>query len=81
MTAGKPKEAPGSAAAVRAVLVNGEPRQVRADSLAALLEELGMPADAVATALNETFVGRAQRAGCGLSDGDSVTVFRPVVGG
>jgi len=66
---------------MRTLLVNGEPRQVQADSLAALIEELGMPAEAVATAVNAAFVGRLQRAGLRLADGDSVTVFRPVVGG
>lgn len=81
MTAPKPKDAPGSAAALRTVLVNGEPRQVCADSLAALLEELGLSGETVATAVNEVFVGRARRTACRLSDGDSVTVFRPVVGG
>ncbi len=81
MTIEPGREALAACAATRAVLVNGERRYVRAETVAALLDELGLPGGTVATAVNEVFVGRARRTACRLSDGDSVTVFRPVVGG
>jgi sulfur carrier protein len=51
------------------------------EHVAALLERLGTPPEAVATALNGCFVARAQRAATPLAPGDVLTVFRPIGGG
>jgi sulfur carrier protein len=50
-------------------------------TLAELIARQGVPPDAVATALNGSFVARAQRAQLPLQPGDSVTTFQPIVGG
>lgn len=50
-------------------------------SLAALLERLGHAPAAVATAVNGSFVARAQRAQRLLQPGDAVLLFQPIVGG
>ena len=64
------------------ILLDGQPRQVSQDcSLQQLMEELGLqPADA-ATAVNGRFVPRAARADQRLQPGDSVLLFRAIVGG
>ena len=64
------------------VLVNGEPVDAaEGTTLADLLVRLGQPAEAVATALNGQFVPRAGRGDVSLNRGDSVTVFKAIVGG
>lgn len=50
-------------------------------TLAALLNALGQDCTGMATAVNGEFVARDQRLHCVLNTGDSVTVFRPIVGG
>jgi sulfur carrier protein len=50
-------------------------------SLAALLEQLGHAPAAVATAVNGSFVARAQRGQRVLQPGDAVLLFQPIVGG
>ncbi|GAB4088577.1 sulfur carrier protein ThiS [Hydrogenophaga soli] len=71
--------------------LNGEPWPVTSeaaaspatvpDTLADLLAALGVPPDAVATAVNGQFVPRDRRADHRLHAGDSVTTFQPIVGG
>jgi len=41
--------------------INGTPQEVEADTLDAVLEELGHPHESVATALNGEFVARGER--------------------
>ncbi len=50
-------------------------------TLAALLTALGENCNGMATAVNGEFVARHERLHCVLDAGDSVTVFRPIVGG
>jgi sulfur carrier protein len=50
-------------------------------TLAELIARQGVPPEAVATAVNGTFVARGQRAQHTLLPGDSVTTFQPIVGG
>jgi sulfur carrier protein len=50
-------------------------------TLAELIARQGVPPDAVATAINGTFVARGQRVQHTLQPGDSVTTFQPIVGG
>lgn len=50
-------------------------------TLAALLAALGQDCTGMATAVNGDFVARDERDACVLEAGDSVTVFRPIVGG
>lgn len=63
------------------VLVNGEARRITPTSLAGLLEALGLEPESLATAVNGSFVARGARGERRLADGDSVTIFRPIVGG
>jgi glycine oxidase len=72
---------PPEAGVVRLGL-NGSPLGVPAgSSLADLVEQAGHAPEAVATALNGEFIARAQRPACGLSEGDQVSFFQPIVGG
>lgn len=50
-------------------------------TLAELLAQAGLDPQAVATAVNGTFVPRHARAERQLAPGDSVTGFQPIVGG
>lgn len=50
-------------------------------SLAELVCSLGHSEQAVATAVNQSFVPRAQRAATLLRPGDQVLFFQPIVGG
>lgn len=62
------------------IVVNGEPRDVAAETLADVLEQCGF-SGRVATAVNEEFVPAAQRAAKALKDGDRVEVLAPMQGG
>jgi sulfur carrier protein len=63
------------------IVVNGETRDVRAPDLAALVEELDLAPEIVATAVNETFVRAKERGLCRLSEGDKVEILTPRQGG
>ena len=59
-----------------------QPHRVAAGrSLAALLDELALPALAVSAAVNGCFVPRSQHADVVLRDGDRVVLFEPITGG
>jgi len=62
------------------IILNGEPRDVAAVTLDALLTECGY-GSRVATAVNENFVPAAARAEHNLSDGDRVEVLAAMQGG
>lgn len=61
--------------------VDDKPHRVPAGTtLAELVAQLGHEPQAVSTAVNGSFVARAQR-GCPLNTGDAVLLFKPIVGG
>lgn len=61
--------------------INGTPREVHADTLAALLCEIGQPTEALATAVNGAFVPATARDGQRLHAGDRVELLTPNQGG
>lgn len=61
--------------------LNGEPVEVRATTLAELVEEQGYQPRAVATALDGVFVPLPCRAGTALRDGARIEVLSPMQGG
>lgn len=63
------------------IVLNGAPRDVTACRLDAVLEELGYGDAKVATAVNEDFVARDDRADLVLTAGDRLEVVAPMQGG
>jgi len=63
------------------LIINGEPRSVTADSLIALVEQLGMKPDRVAIELNREVVPRDRWPQTPLKDGDQLEVVHFVGGG
>ncbi|MCG7520456.1 sulfur carrier protein ThiS [Ruegeria sp. Ofav3-42] len=62
------------------IVLNGEPREVRAETLAELLQECGF-SGRVATAVNEDFVPSSLRIAHALKVGDRVEIVAPMQGG
>ena len=60
--------------------VNGATREVAAETLDALLIEVGADPASVATALNGEFVPRGQRAATRLDEGARVEIVAPMQG-
>lgn len=63
------------------LVVNGEPRDVRAATLAEALQSLDYGEARVATALNGEFVPARARAGTQLKTGDRIEIVAPRQGG
>lgn len=64
------------------IQLDGQAHTVPAgSSLAELLISTGNAEQAVATAVNQTFVARSKRASTLLQAGDQVMLFQPIVGG
>jgi sulfur carrier protein len=63
------------------ILVNGEARDVAAETLDALLLELGYGGARVATALDGEFVPARGRSGRTVSEGSAVEIVAPMQGG
>lgn len=63
------------------VEVNGKRLDVAAQTLAALLDELEYDERHVGTALNQTFVRRADRPETRLTAGDRIEIVSPQQGG
>ncbi len=63
------------------VRVNGAEHEVKAQNLAALLEELEYGDATVATALNRNFVRKKDRAEAKIDDGDEIEILTPRQGG
>jgi thiamine biosynthesis protein ThiS len=64
------------------LVINGENRAFpSADTLAALVEQLGMKSDRVAVELNRNIVPRSEWAQTSLSDGDRLEIVQFVGGG
>ncbi|WP_171097477.1 sulfur carrier protein ThiS [Ruegeria sp. HKCCD7255] len=62
------------------IVLNGEAREVQAETLSDLLDECGY-SGRVATAVNEDFVPSSLRIALKLVDGDRVEVVAPMQGG
>ena len=63
------------------LVVNGQPQQVEAATLAELLPELEFEGDWLATAVNSDLVPAEARSGYRLNDGDRVEILSPMQGG
>jgi sulfur carrier protein len=63
------------------LLLNGQPQEVAARTLAEALAELGYADKVVATAVNGEFVSARLREGVALNDGDRIEVVAPMQGG
>jgi sulfur carrier protein len=61
--------------------VNGDVVATAAETVAGLIEELGLDADAVATAVDGVFVPRAVRAAARLAPGVKIEILEPMQGG
>ena len=62
------------------ILLNGEPLETQAKSLAEFMNEQSFAA-AVASAVNEMFVPAGQRSTLLLNEGDRIEVLAPMQGG
>lgn len=63
------------------IVVNGETREVRATTISALAEELGLDARKVAVERNLEIVPRSQHAQTGLAEDDRIEIVQLVGGG
>ena len=63
------------------LIVNGETVETEANSLAALLAELGYKAEWIATAVNGEVVTAGHRQETPLAEGDRIEVLTPRQGG
>ncbi|WP_428030888.1 sulfur carrier protein ThiS [Ancylobacter sp.] len=63
------------------IIVNGEPADTRAGTLAGLLAELELTDAIVATAVNGDMVRAARREATPIADGDRVEILAPMQGG
>ena len=63
------------------IMLNGTSTEVRAETLAGVLDELGYGDEKLATAVNERFVPAALREGTTLDPGDRIEVVTPRQGG
>lgn len=63
------------------IQVNGEPREVAAATILALVEELGLDVRKVAVERNLEIVPRSLHAGTSIADGDRIEVVQFVGGG
>ena len=72
---------PHATHATVSLVVNGEPRQTQAATLAELIEEAGYGTARVATAVNGNFVPARLRASTMLAPGDHIEIVAPRQGG
>lgn len=63
------------------IILNGEPRRVRAGRVGALLEELTISPASSAVELNGAIVPRSRHGEQALSEGDRVEIVRFIGGG
>jgi thiamine biosynthesis protein ThiS len=63
------------------LIINGESQDSTADTLSALIEQLGMKSDRVAIELNREIVPRQRWADTRLADGDRLEIVHFVGGG
>ena len=63
------------------LIINGDERQLTAETLAALVQELGMKSDRVAIELNREIVHKDQWQQTRLKEGDRLEIVHYVGGG
>lgn len=63
------------------IILNGERRDVTAETVAELLAEIGLASAKVATAINGEFLPAAKREATRLSAGDALEVLSAMQGG
>jgi len=63
------------------IVVNGEPADTHAGTIAELLGELGLAEAKVATALNGAVVRAVKRGATPIASGDRVEILAPMQGG
>jgi thiamine biosynthesis protein ThiS len=63
------------------LIINGETRAISAETLSALVEQLGMRPDRVAVELNREIVPRGRWAETRLNEGDRLEIVHFVGGG
>jgi thiamine biosynthesis protein ThiS len=63
------------------LIINGESRDLSAETLSALVEQLGMKPDRVAIELNREIISRNRWPECTLKDGDRLEIVHFVGGG
>jgi len=63
------------------LIINGDERQLTAETLGALIQELGMKSDRVAIELNREIVHKDRWAQTRLKDGDRLEIVHFVGGG
>ncbi|MEM8571845.1 MAG: sulfur carrier protein ThiS [Pseudomonadota bacterium] len=63
------------------IILNGEPRDVAVQTLAALVDDAGFSERKIATAVNGDFVPAPARQDIELSEGDRIEIVSPMQGG
>ncbi|CAM1632470.1 Sulfur carrier ThiS/MoaD-like [Bartonella apihabitans] len=63
------------------LFVNGEEKNVGAETLSALLNELDYEGDWLATAVNAELVSESEREDFKLNNGDRIEILSPMQGG
>lgn len=63
------------------IILNGKSHQTTAPTVAALMQELGLPARGIAVAINNEVVRGQDHEHCHLHENDVVEVIRAVQGG
>ncbi len=63
------------------LFVNGEEKQIAAETLSALLNELDYEGDWLATAVNAELVSESEREDFKLNNGDRIEILSPMQGG
>lgn len=63
------------------LFVNGEEKNVRAETLSALLNELDYEGNWLATAVNAELVSESEREDFKLNNGDRIEILSPMQGG
>lgn len=63
------------------LIINDTPTEVNATTVAQLIEEMKVPAESVAVALNQTIIARDAWSFTSLTAGDSLAVFQAIAGG
>lgn len=66
---------------MKKITINGKLADTTSKTIAALIEELGIPPAGVAVAVNDEIVPRPQHEAHILNEGDIIEIIRPIGGG